>query len=82
MTDNEFQINDNEFRQCRHSSHIFTHQQHSQSVSIPFVRVISTGHKRPLEDKDLWALNKYSRASYIVPKVKSIWNHEQMKCNR
>ncbi|XP_078381052.1 multidrug resistance-associated protein 1-like [Oculina patagonica] len=44
--------------------------------------IIYTGYKRPLEDKDLWALNKKSRASYIVPKMKSIWNHEQMKCNR
>ena len=55
---------------------------HIQYVTISFVRIISTGHKRPLEDKDLWALNKNSRASYIVPKVKSIWNYEQIKCNR
>lgn len=44
--------------------------------------IIFTGYKRPLEDKDLWALNRKSRASYIVPKVRSIWNLEQKKCNR
>lgn len=49
---------------------------------LHFIRIIYTGYKRPLEDEDLWALNRKSRASTIVPKLKSLWNQEETKCMR
>lgn len=49
---------------------------------LHFIRIIYTGYKRPLEDEDLWALNRKSRAATIVPKLKSLWYHEEIKCMR
>lgn len=42
-------------------------------------RLIYTGFKRPLQDKDLWALAERNRSSNIVPKISSKWEHEQEK---
>ena len=43
-------------------------------------RIIYTGYKRPLEDKDLWALRRNNQASYIVPKLRQKWTEQQRKC--
>ncbi|XP_078381051.1 multidrug resistance-associated protein 1-like isoform X2 [Oculina patagonica] len=42
--------------------------------------IIYTGYKRPLEDKDLWALRRNNQASYIVPKLRQRWTEQQRKC--
>lgn len=44
--------------------------------------VIFTGYKRPLEDKDLWALRRSNRASYIVPRIRQRWIDQQRKCRQ
>ncbi|XP_022785081.1 multidrug resistance-associated protein 1-like [Stylophora pistillata] len=44
--------------------------------------IISTGYKRPLEDKDLWALRRDNQATYIVSKLKNKWIEQQRKCRR
>lgn len=44
--------------------------------------IIYTGYKRPLEDKDLWALRRSNQASYIVPKLRQKWADQQRKCRQ
>ncbi|KAK2566739.1 Multidrug resistance-associated protein 1 [Acropora cervicornis] len=44
--------------------------------------ILWTGYKRPLEEEDLWALNSKSRSSNVVPRLRSIWNHQKRKCKR
>ncbi|XP_068685996.1 multidrug resistance-associated protein 1-like [Montipora foliosa] len=44
--------------------------------------ILFTGFKRPLEETDLWALNKKSRAAYVVPRLRSIWNNQKIKRKR
>jgi len=42
--------------------------------------IVYTGYKRPLEDKDLWALSRKSQASYIVPRLRKKWIEQERKC--
>ena len=51
-------------------------------ISIVPIRILWTGYKRPLEEEDLWALNSKSRSSNVVPRLRSIWNHQKRKCKR
>eukprot|EP00061_Rhincodon_typus_P013891 g40549.t1 len=37
------------------------------------------GYKRPLEDKDLWSLNKEDRSDVIVPKLLHEWEKQKLK---
>lgn len=40
------------------------------------------GYKRPLVEKDLWALNNDDRSDIIVPKLLKEWEKEKMKAQR
>lgn len=51
-------------------------------ISIVTIRILWTGYKRPLEEDDLWALNSKSRSSNVVPRLRSIWDYQKMKCKR
>ena len=51
-------------------------------ISIVPIRILWTGYKRPLEEEDLWALNSKSRSANVVPRLRSIWNHQKSKCKR
>lgn len=40
------------------------------------------GYKNPLENKDLWSLNKQDSSEVIVPKLLKEWEVEQAKVQR
>ncbi|XP_048466697.1 ATP-binding cassette sub-family C member 3 isoform X2 [Rhincodon typus] len=44
-----------------------------------FTRMAIQGYKRPLEDKDLWSLNKEDRSDVIVPKLLHEWEKQKLK---
>ncbi|XP_051774742.1 ATP-binding cassette sub-family C member 3 isoform X3 [Erpetoichthys calabaricus] len=41
-----------------------------------FTRMAITGYKRPLEDKDLWSLNRQDKSDVIVPRLLKEWEKE------
>ncbi|AWP18241.1 putative multidrug resistance-associated protein 1-like [Scophthalmus maximus] len=45
-------------------------------------RMIVTGYKRPLEEKDLWTLNPGDRSQRVVPQLVRRWNTECHKVKR
>ncbi|XP_041856879.1 multidrug resistance-associated protein 1 isoform X2 [Melanotaenia boesemani] len=45
-------------------------------------RMMVTGYKRPLEEKDLWSLNPDDRSHRVVPELVSRWNTECQKVKR
>ncbi|XP_031148395.1 multidrug resistance-associated protein 1 isoform X2 [Sander lucioperca] len=45
-------------------------------------RMMVTGYKRPLEDKDLWSLNSEDRSQRVVPQLVRRWNTECQKIKR
>ncbi|XP_049426792.1 multidrug resistance-associated protein 1 isoform X3 [Epinephelus fuscoguttatus] len=45
-------------------------------------RMMMTGYKRPLEEKDLWSLNSEDRSHKVVPKLVRRWNTECQKVKR
>lgn len=47
-----------------------------------FTRMAIQGYKRPLVEKDLWALNNDDRSDIIVPKLLKEWEKEKMKAQR
>ncbi|KAK3724345.1 hypothetical protein QZH41_010856, partial [Actinostola sp. cb2023] len=44
--------------------------------------LIYTGFKRPLEDKDMWALRQENRCSTIIPKLDAKWQHAVETCRQ
>lgn len=42
-------------------------------------RMLVTGYKRPLEEKDLWSLNLDDRSHKVVPHLVQCWNKECQK---
>ncbi|KAM8945709.1 ATP-binding cassette sub-family C member 3 [Pelodytes ibericus] len=44
-----------------------------------FTKMASLGYKRPLEDKDLWALNEQDMSKVVVNKLISEWEKEKNK---
>uniref|UniRef100_A0A3B4V2W9 Multidrug resistance-associated protein 1 n=1 Tax=Seriola dumerili TaxID=41447 RepID=A0A3B4V2W9_SERDU len=45
-------------------------------------RMMVTGYKRPLEEKDLWSLNPEDRSQRVVPQLVRRWNTECQKVKR
>ncbi|XP_045932397.1 multidrug resistance-associated protein 1 isoform X2 [Micropterus dolomieu] len=45
-------------------------------------RMMVTGYKRPLEEKDLWSLNSEDRSQRVVPQLVCRWNTECQKVKR
>ncbi|KAA8584790.1 hypothetical protein FQN60_003484 [Etheostoma spectabile] len=45
-------------------------------------KMMVTGYKRPLEDKDLWSLNLEDRSQRVVPQLVRRWNTECQKIKR
>ncbi|XP_031726932.1 multidrug resistance-associated protein 1 [Anarrhichthys ocellatus] len=45
-------------------------------------RMMVTGYKRPLEEKDLWSLNSEDRSHRVVPQLVGRWNTECQKVKR
>ncbi|KAG7239908.1 hypothetical protein INR49_028169 [Caranx melampygus] len=45
-------------------------------------RMMVTGYKRPLEEKDLWSLNTEDRSQRVVPQLVRRWNTECQKVKR
>ncbi|XP_042361797.1 multidrug resistance-associated protein 1 isoform X2 [Plectropomus leopardus] len=45
-------------------------------------RMMVTGYKRPLEEKDLWSLNSEDRSQRVVPQLVRRWNTECQKVKR
>ncbi|KAG7222014.1 hypothetical protein INR49_028178 [Caranx melampygus] len=45
-------------------------------------RMMVTGYKRPLEEKDLWSLNAEDRSQRVVPQLVRRWNTECQKVKR
>ncbi|KAJ4932488.1 hypothetical protein JOQ06_010909, partial [Pogonophryne albipinna] len=45
-------------------------------------RLMVTGYKRPLEEKDLWSLNLEDRSHRVVPQLVLRWNTECQKVKR
>ncbi|XP_041812547.1 multidrug resistance-associated protein 1 isoform X2 [Chelmon rostratus] len=45
-------------------------------------RMMVTGYKRPLEEKDLWSLNPEDCSQRVVPKLVCCWNTECQKVKR
>ncbi|XP_070778984.1 multidrug resistance-associated protein 1 isoform X2 [Enoplosus armatus] len=45
-------------------------------------RMMVTGYKRPLEEKDLWSLNHEDRSHRVVPQLVCRWNTECQKVKR
>ncbi|XP_059509838.1 ATP-binding cassette sub-family C member 3 [Stegostoma tigrinum] len=44
-----------------------------------FTRMAIQGYKQPLEDKDLWSLNKDDRSDVVVPKLLHEWEKQKLK---
>ncbi|XP_072415092.1 ATP-binding cassette sub-family C member 3 isoform X2 [Chiloscyllium punctatum] len=47
-----------------------------------FTRMAIQGYKHPLEDKDLWSLNKEDRSDVVVPKLLNEWEKQKLKVKR
>ncbi|XP_072339968.1 ATP-binding cassette sub-family C member 3 isoform X2 [Scyliorhinus torazame] len=47
-----------------------------------FTGMAMQGYKHPLEDKDLWSLNKDDRSDVVVPKLLDEWEKEKLKARR
>ncbi|XP_038632461.1 canalicular multispecific organic anion transporter 2 isoform X3 [Scyliorhinus canicula] len=47
-----------------------------------FTGMAMQGYKHPLEDKDLWSLNKDDRSDVVVPKLLEEWEKEKLKARR
>ncbi|XP_047426931.1 multidrug resistance-associated protein 1 [Mugil cephalus] len=45
-------------------------------------RMMVTGYKRPLEEKDLWSLNAEDRSHRVVPQLVRRWNNECQKVKK
>lgn len=45
-------------------------------------RMMVTGYRRPLEEKDLWSLNPEDRSHLVVPQLVTRWNNECQKVKR
>ncbi|CAL8264121.1 unnamed protein product [Lota lota] len=45
-------------------------------------RLMATGYKRPLEEKDLWSLNPEDCSQIVVPHLERRWHAECQKANR
>uniref|UniRef100_A0AAQ4RKA6 Multidrug resistance-associated protein 1 n=1 Tax=Gasterosteus aculeatus aculeatus TaxID=481459 RepID=A0AAQ4RKA6_GASAC len=45
-------------------------------------RLMVTGYRRPLEEKDLWSLNSADRSHKVVPELVGRWNVECQKVKR
>ncbi|XP_070703342.1 multidrug resistance-associated protein 1 [Pempheris klunzingeri] len=45
-------------------------------------KMMVTGYKRPLEEKDLWSLNPEDRSQRVVPQLVSRWKREAQKVKR
>ncbi|XP_040919381.1 multidrug resistance-associated protein 1 [Toxotes jaculatrix] len=45
-------------------------------------RMMVTGYKRPLEERDLWSLNTEDRSQRVVPQLVRRWNAECQKVKR
>lgn len=48
----------------------------------PPTRMMVTGYKRPLEEKDLWSLNPDDRSHRVVPQLVRRWSVECQKVKR
>uniref|UniRef100_A0A8C3AGT5 Multidrug resistance-associated protein 1 n=1 Tax=Cyclopterus lumpus TaxID=8103 RepID=A0A8C3AGT5_CYCLU len=53
-------------------------------ICTPLVstRMMVTGYRRPLEEKDLWSLNSEDRSHTVVPQLVCHWNTECQKVKR
>ncbi|XP_067914713.1 ATP-binding cassette sub-family C member 3 isoform X1 [Heterodontus francisci] len=47
-----------------------------------FTRMAVQGYKQPLEDKDLWSLNKDDRSDVVVAKLLKEWEKQKLKAKR
>ena len=54
----------------------------SSSHPPAFTRMMVTGYKRPLEEKDLWSLNPEDCSQRVVPQLVCRWNTECQKVKR
>lgn len=50
--------------------------------SLVTARMMITGYKRPLEEKDLWSLNSEDCSQKVVPQLVRRWNAECQKVKR
>ncbi|XP_060700646.1 ATP-binding cassette sub-family C member 3 isoform X3 [Hemiscyllium ocellatum] len=47
-----------------------------------FTKMAIQGYRHPLEDKDLWSLNKEDRSDVVVPKLLNEWEKQKLKVKR
>lgn len=51
-------------------------------TSLFSARMMVTGYKRPLEERDLWSLNAEDCSHKVVPQLVHCWNAECQKVKR